>query len=83
MAAMKPNVVCKKCDGTGTLELSAELYGTFKAVGSGVTVSEVIKRLGWSGNPTAINNRLEDLRGFGLLTRTRIGRQWRYSKTGK
>jgi len=76
---MKPIIECHRCHGKGQVEMSDELFETLKAVGKESTVDNVLTKLKWRGHPTAINNRLEELRALGFLSRVRIGRQWQYS----
>ena len=74
-------VQCHHCAGSGQLPLSDEMERTLKVFDDGKprTPTEVGKALGWKGHCSAINNRLEDLRGHKLLRRERVGREWEYS----
>lgn len=78
MAASKnknPLIVCNCCDGKGMVEMSDELVATLRAARKlkNITAVAVAKELGWSGSPTAINNRLSDLVDAGFLSRRKNG----------
>lgn len=78
-----PDVVCAKCKGTGRTKLSNELLAVLTLVRKhhgGITARLVCTELDPKGsfNVTAFNNRLEDLRAFGLVTRTKRSREWVY-----
>lgn len=78
---VKPLVVCGHCKGTGKIHLSTDMQLTLDAVkflGTSTAV-EVGTAVLWSGNPTAINNRLTDLEAHGLVKRKRIGRAYQWS----
>ena len=73
-------IKCPRCEGAGEIELSEDLMKTLKALNKPATADKISEVLGWCGHTTAINNRLEDLRALGFVSRTRIGRCWLYSK---
>lgn len=77
-------VLCAKCKGKGCVDLPAELESTLKAVKSGLSTTEQIflsdKHRKWI-QPTAIHNRLERLRAFGLIKRERKGKYFHYTTT--
>lgn len=72
-------VKCDKCGGTGRAELS-ETLGAMLGQVCGFPGCNAVEH--WEGFPTvgvtAINNRLEDLRAFGLVRRERRGKSWVY-----
>lgn len=76
----RPEMECQACGGSGKQSLSDELFSTFQAIGHGATAETILKKLTDEVGTTAINNRLERLRAAGFLTRTKIGKFWRYSK---
>lgn len=47
------------------------------------SASQVSSDLVIFANVTAVNNRLEDLRALGFVARTRNGKSWLYTPTGK
>ena len=79
--SVKPLVVCHHCKGTGKLHLSADMQLTLDAVKflGTATAVEVGTAVLWSGEPTAINNRLADLEAHGLVKRKRTGRTYQWS----
>ena len=74
--------LCPKCKGAGQIPLSDVLLATLIELRRtpGFTASEFIDRFPGVG-VTAINNRLEDLRGAGYARRERNGHTWRYYPT--
>ena len=80
-----PLVTCHHCKGAGKLPLSDDMLLTLDAVKylQEADVIEVKTAVLWEGHTTAINNRLEDLRKLGLLTRKRDGRRWLYRPNEK
>lgn len=79
-----PLVECHHCKGCGKLPLSVDMLLTLDAVKflTPATAGEVATAVLWSGHVSAINNRLEDLRRSGLLSRQRDGRRWMYRYNG-
>lgn len=65
--------------------MSDELFVTLMVVKSlkSAAAPEVTERIAGCVKVTAVNNRLEDLRAMGYLVRTRNGKSWLYSPTGK
>ena len=78
---VKPLVVCHHCQGSGKIKLSTDMQLTLDAVKflGKATAPEVSTAVLWSGEPTAINNRLTDLMAHGLVERTRVGRTYVWS----
>lgn len=76
----KPSVKCPQCNGCGRKPLGDELFSVYASAYNGgqVTAVGLSKTVGRKVSVTAMNNRLEDLRALGLLTRERIGRRWHY-----
>lgn len=78
------NVCCPKCSGTGRLRLQTEfpqldeIMDLLHAHGP-LTAPEILPLVKRKVRPSAINNRLENLRRSGFVTREKDGRQWRYS----
>ena len=74
-------VVCQCCEGKGEVQLSDDLQRTYQVAlkMSKITAVPLAKLLKWKGSVTAINNRLDDLVKFGLLTRTKNGREVVYA----
>lgn len=79
----KPLVECHHCKGSGKLPLSDDMMLTLDAMRflGTARVQEVATAVMWTGHITAINNRLEGLRGLGFLGRAREGRTWVYHTT--
>ena len=76
-----PMVPCDHCGGTGKVLLSAVLFRVLESVTAGHrTAKEVSAHLSGTETvgKTAINNRLEELREYGLLTRKKVGRFYVY-----
>lgn len=75
-----PKVPCWHCNGSGRVLLSDELLETLEALKTRKTASarDLFLTLKLNCHPTAMNNRLEDLRGLGFLTRKRDGKRWLY-----
>ncbi len=74
-------MTCDKCNGSGRIALSEHLQETLSLVQRGSNLCaddlhEILPNI----TRNAQNNRLERLRGLGLLTRTRHGKFWRYSR---
>ena len=67
-----PRIRCRKCRGSGQVELPAHLLDVLRQVTAGATAGMVAERL--NIQPTAANNRLAALRGLGLLTASRSGK---------
>jgi hypothetical protein len=79
-----PDVACSTCGGTGKVKLSLVLWRVLTMVQDGQDTATLIYAAleGESDvKKCAINNRLEELRAFGLLGRTMRGRQWVYHRT--
>ena len=78
---VKPLVVCHHCKGTGKIHLTNDMQLTLDAVKflGTATAVEVGTAVLWSGEPTAINNRLAYLEAHGLVTRKRVGRDYQWS----
>jgi hypothetical protein len=74
-------VVCGCCNGSGEVSLSDALQSTYEATlkMARFTAAEISKKLKWRGQPTAINNRLDDLVRAKLLERERAGNRVFYS----
>ena len=68
---------CPKCEGTGTVRVSRNLASTLAALGDGVTLKELQKKLKVSSGST-INSRIMRLMTQGLVTRTRNGKSTGY-----
>jgi len=68
-------VVCNCCNGEGMVPLSDELQKTLKVAKKlpEITAPAVAKALQFQGGITAINNRLNDLVGFGFFSRRKQG----------
>lgn len=64
---------CSKCDGTGIVRVSHNLSSTLAALGSGLTLKELQKKLRVPSGST-INSRIMRLMAQGLVTRTRDGK---------
>jgi len=78
----KPLIKCTRCNGTGSHPLSeqlAEVFALFKGARQ-FSAEEARDELGLEEVTTvgAMNNRLEDLRGAGLLNRTKKSRTYFY-----
>jgi hypothetical protein len=82
-----PDVKCPTCEGNGTVKLTPGLWRVLTMVEQGYdTAAKVYAALEpvegeQKVKQTRINNRLEELRGHGLLGRTMRGRQWVYHRT--
>lgn len=78
-----PLVKCSSCKGKGRTRLSRVLNETLQVLRDSdkpMKASEVLEILGAADvHPTAINNRLEDLRDFGLVSRKKEGNAFYYS----
>lgn len=77
---MKRLVTCTTCKGTGQMLLTgrmADMLELFKR-GRKMTAREIQAETSDGVHTTAINNRLERLRSFGLLDREKQGRALRY-----
>lgn len=73
----RPKIACGYCDGTGTLLLPPELWDTFLSipVNGYITATFVAEKL--DINHTTALNRLEKLRGLGVVDRRPMTlRQW-------
>lgn len=82
-----PRIQCPRCKGDGHVELDGELLITFNLVkklldATALKVHGVVSKNNRVG-VSAINNRLEDLRTLGLVSRRRNGRQWIYTAVKK
>lgn len=74
-----PIIQCRKCHGTGKVALPLALLETLRAVPrDGITSYELNISHFPALTPNAQNNRLEELRELGFVTRIREGRFWRY-----
>jgi len=72
-------VKCPECGGCGTVEMPGIYLEVLEVLGGGESGAvEIAGILGEGVGATAINNRLEKLRGWGLVRRRRDGRSWRY-----
>lgn len=68
---------CTHCNGTGKRQLSRVLAATMATIGRGTwSAEEIAIDMGIAN--TAANNRLEKLRGLGLLRRKKNYRHWDY-----
>lgn len=78
----KLEIPCPKCEGEGFVPLGDEHKAVLKymRLGTSYTPAEVHKGLCEKVSIGAINNRLEDLRGWGFLDRVRDGKFHRYFK---
>lgn len=81
-----PSVACRACEGTGKVTVSESQFSTLLIVkrlkrAKSVDVWRHLSgdKIGWTG----VTNRLNELHNLGLLKRTREGRAWVYSLTGK
>jgi len=76
-----PEIKCSQCGGKGTHPLSAGMLRTLQTVRKlrRASAEDVARALGWSGNVTAICNRLRSLYDLGFLTRGRKVRTLIYS----
>lgn len=75
----QPSVPCSACGGAGHVPLVPSLSEAFAALADGPrTATELARAL--STSPTAMINRLEELRAFGLVTRERVARGYRYAR---
>ncbi len=74
-------IKCDKCGGKGEVELHEPYTSMFKLVQEKGPISsqEITDQLTESVTVPAINNRLEYLRGLGLIDRSKVGRSWLYS----
>ena len=74
---------CPRCRGAGKVPLSEHLLSVLRLLErkSGTAI-ELRERAGgdrrWAPTAKAFNNRLEELRGLGLVTREKVGREWVY-----
>lgn len=82
MPSMKHLIDCPGCEGSGKVELHEHLRETLDWIPSrGATSAyELLNEHPHVGQPSAFNNRLERLRGLGLVTRQRHGKTWLYSR---
>ncbi len=79
-----PLVKCHACGGIGEVPLKPELLETLMALPrAGMHAAEVASFLRSESTKNAMNNRLEDLRSLGLVTRSRRGKFWIYRKAPK
>lgn len=70
---------CTSCRGTGKVSLEGALLDTLsKFSGKTRLTCADLHDPGRGVTKNATNNRLEKLRGFGLLLRERKGREWSY-----
>ena len=68
---------CRRCHGSGAEPISKQLLVTLTALKRRGEASA--GQLANNGvGPTAIINRLEDLRQLGFVDRRKIGRTWKY-----
>ncbi len=81
----RPTITCPKCRGLGDVYLGGELWSVLQLFLHSRRLSsvDVMAILKLDAHPTAINNRLEDLRGLGFLERVRSGRRWMYFRNHK
>jgi hypothetical protein len=82
-AKQGPSVLCPTCGGTGTVKLTPRLLRVLTLVEEGHdTAAKVYAALDGIDDvqKTAINYRLEELRGHGLLGRTQRDHQWIYHR---
>jgi hypothetical protein len=86
---MKPiRVTCRTCDGTGRVDLAPTLRWTLRYLRRGAATAKELmavelKRFGIAPSQQAFNNRLEELREYGFVGRSRERRGWRYHLTRK
>jgi hypothetical protein len=75
-------IVCASCDGAGKTPLPDELQTTLDmfAGKARFTAADLHTKAQDSVSVNAMNNRVERLRGLGLLTRSRQGRNWLYAR---
>lgn len=80
MSDRRPNIECPKCGGCGIVPMGDEAFAVLKTLSNlrGVTATQVSNRIGWKFHPTAINNRLEELRRLNFARREKRGRSWVY-----
>lgn len=83
--AFLPRIPCPKCRTVGTVPLPKPLREVLTVLrNSRSTPREIHEALGNQGiGVTAICNRLEQLRGLGLVDRAPAERGWVYFKTKK
>lgn len=76
-------ITCPKCGGSGQVPLTEELSSVLKLVRRKreMTAVEAAATLDPNGDfhSTAFNNRLEQLRSAGFVTRRRVHKAWVYS----
>ncbi len=81
----QPMIECQRCEGTGKVPLSPELFQTLEAVkrlGS-VTAPELWLSSDRKTGVTAFNQRLNDLCRLGFIERVRVGKNVEYTMKGK
>lgn len=79
----EPTRKCGACDGTGRVTLPVSLLEILSLLSNreALTATQLRRLTKADVGVTAINNRLEELRSLGLLTRKRFaGRGWKYSR---
>lgn len=70
---------CGRCLGLGKVPIPDGLIDALTELRGGPrTVADVWARISPTTARTAVNNRLEDLRRLGLVTRRRVGKVWVY-----
>lgn len=77
-------ITCDHCRGKGQIPLHESLAATLKFVRNGRRTAEQIHAASGEAGfiaVTAINNRLERLRSYGLVTRHREGKYFHYAAT--
>jgi hypothetical protein len=80
----KPNLItCQQCKGQGRVELPEHLEQTLQKLRrmKSATALQIGEALAWKSTRSAMNRRLEELRGLGFVKRERIGRDFLYSPT--
>lgn len=70
---------CRRCSGCGRVDLPEELQATLDVVRAGPITARMLSKAMRGRSPTAANNRLEDLRALGFVTRAQHGKAWFYT----
>lgn len=71
---------CRRCGGCGRVDLPEELQATLDVVRAGPITARMLSKAMRGRSSTAANNRLEDLRALGFVTRAQYdGKAWLYT----
>jgi predicted transcriptional regulator len=81
MKKATPTLECPSCEGKGRIPLPEHLAVLLPILrrNPGATTEKVKSSLGEDITMNGISNRLSDLVGLGLVTRTREGKWFRYT----